>query len=104
MPTTYTPEQRQAFKESFRKTLKLHYILGAVVAPPWLAMMVMGITKTSLDRVPDFIIGAVGLWAILGTFGVLLISFDTWRCPACQCWLGRGFAPSLCPECGVELR
>ena len=34
---------------------------------------------------------------------VVLTLFRNWRCPACHKYLGRGFNPRHCQNCGVEL-
>ncbi len=35
---------------------------------------------------------------------ILVFTFQNWRCPACQKYLGKGGFPRFCPHCGVALK
>jgi hypothetical protein len=57
---------------------------------------------------PDAISGlsaesVVILMAVVGLIGTV-ITFKTWRCPACNTYLGRGMNPKICSKCGKPLQ
>jgi hypothetical protein len=41
--------------------------------------------------------------AIVLVAGLVFFSFQNWRCPACNGYLGKGWGPRFCPKCGVAL-
>jgi hypothetical protein len=40
------------------------------------------------------------IFAVLAT----IISMTSWRCPACNAYLGKGFNPKFCSKCGKLLQ
>jgi fatty acid desaturase len=48
-----------------------------------------------------------GPWAILWIAWVVfafIFSYQTWRCPACNRYLGSSTRMNFCPSCGARLR
>jgi len=48
--------------------------------------------------------GYVGLFVVVSVVVFGYWTFRNWRCPACAKYLGRGFNPRHCPNCGNKLR
>ena len=102
MQTPYTEEQKQSFKELFRQRRKRQFIL----AVPLIAVMFLGFW---LPENPDILSGAglnpsifAGVFLAL-VIGAIAFSFRNWRCPACDCYLGKTINPKFCHRCGVPL-
>ena len=97
-----TDQQRVPFRQAYalvrRRQLMIWMGWGGIV----LAFM-LGTDRESGTAfgLPD----SVTISVILGCFvaaGVL--SYRNWRCPACHKPLGKGFTPTHCRYCGIELR
>ena len=93
----YTQEQLAGFKTEFARRQKRQIAVAAVIFLGVISMMIMR------DRSP--IASPVGLTMFIGAFvAILIFSFQNWRCPACQKYLGKGGFPRFCPRCGVPLK
>ena len=98
----YTESQLAEFKEEFARRRRRQWILTAVLVLAALCSVV------AQDR-RDGSIGGLAVAAWLPIFLALVIagvvlSLRTWRCPACNGYLGKAMRLNFCPRCGVALR
>ena len=98
----YTPQQEQAFKETFSVRQRRQIFLAA----PIMALVVIFILAA--DEKAGTIFGmpmtAVAPLLFVFTIGTLVFSLKNWRCPACNRYLGKVWNPKHCHSCGVALR
>jgi hypothetical protein len=67
-------------------------IIGVVLPEDRAAGTILGLSRQ--------VVGPIFLAIVAAA---LFYSFRNWRCPACHKYLGRGFNPRHCQNCGVEL-
>lgn len=88
-----------SYGEQFRKRKTRQYLL---IVPALLAAGAIGWARERETDSPEstdpVVIGSFAVIAV-----VLGLSFFNWRCPACNQYLGKSFAPKHCPGCGVKL-
>jgi hypothetical protein len=100
-PPEYTDQQRALFKAAYarrlRKQIVLIVLLFAALAPlPFIE------DDATYFGLRGAVVGPISLVAI--AIAWVTISGRTWRCPACDKYLGRAFNPKRCRSCGIELR
>lgn len=84
-------------KQKFRKALVVQIALAVVVIGAALLFWIFQMHWGDRSFAPLIVF-------MIFAFGVLIVSLINWRCPACRKYLGRGFPPTYCPKCGVQLR
>jgi hypothetical protein len=93
----YTQEQLAGFKAEFARRQKRQFAVAAVLLLGVFFLMMMG-DKSPLES-------PVGMTLLIGGMAaILFFTFQNWRCPACQKYLGKGGFPRFCPRCGVALK
>jgi hypothetical protein len=98
----YTELQKVRFKESFARKQKRQLVVAFPVLAAFVAV-ILGQEPGSHSIYGLPVVAWVPIFAIL-IVAVLIFSSRNWRCPACDGYLGRGFHPTFCPKCGVQLR
>jgi len=97
----YTEAQKVQFKQLYA-TRRRNQLMVSIP----LVAVIIGVVVTE-DRAGGTILGlprdVVGPIFLAIVAGALFYSFRNWRCPACNKYLGRGFNPRHCQNCGVEL-
>jgi protein-S-isoprenylcysteine O-methyltransferase Ste14 len=92
----YTADQLASFRQSVAKRRQVQtLVVGSLV----IAFLLGVLFEKQLGIKSEWL--AV-LWALAVVAG-LILSFVTWRCPACGRYLGRGRV-NFCRNCGVALR
>jgi hypothetical protein len=98
----HTEQQRQSFREEFKRRRRRQIFVAIPVVGALLAMM----SASGSSKAPT----VMGLPAemVAGGFLVLMIgalafSLFNWRCPACNGYLGKSISPRFCAKCGVSL-
>ncbi len=98
----YSESQLAEIKEEFGRRRRRQWILTAV-----LVLVALG-SVLAQDRHDGSIGGlAVAVWLPIFLALVLagvVLSLKTWRCPACNGYLGKAMRLNFCPRCGVALR
>ena len=93
----YTQEQLAGFKVEFAKRQRRQLAVAAVIFAGAIATMILR------NRSP--FASPVGFTLLVAAFAAILVfSFQNWRCPACEKYLGKGGFPRFCPRCGVALK
>ena len=93
----YTQEQLAGFKAEFAKRQKRQLAVAGIIFAGAISMMILR-HRSPLES-------PVGLVLLIGAMAAILIfSFQNWRCPACEKYLGKGGFPRFCPRCGVALK
>ena len=93
----YTREQLAGFKAEFARRQKRQIAVAAIIFAGAISLMILR------NRSP--VTSPVGFVLFVGAFAAILIfSFQNWRCPACEKYLGKGGFPRFCPRCGVALK
>jgi hypothetical protein len=93
----YTQEQLSGFKAEFARRQKRQLGVAAVILAGLVSMMLLR------DRAP--LDSPVGLTVVIAAMAAIFVfTFQNWRCPACQKYLGKGGFPRFCPRCGVPLK
>jgi hypothetical protein len=92
----YTQDQLATFKQSFALKRLRQTVMGGLTIVAFLGLVLLQRTGIA-PTVP------VGVVWVLGVIGVFLFSWQNWRCPACDRYLGK-YVHAVCPRCGVALR
>ena len=98
----YTELQKVQFKESFARKQKRQIVVVFPVLAAFVAV-ILGQEPGSRSIYGIPVVAWVPIFAVL-IVAALIFSSRNWRCPACDGYLGRGFHPTFCPKCGVQLR
>jgi hypothetical protein len=101
----YTQQQKDDFVAAYAAT-KRKQIIATVLVTPLMILFTLYAGEANPKSGIAFGISAVIALPILGAAIVsyLFFTFRNWRCPACNRYLGKGFNPSFCPKCGVQLK
>jgi hypothetical protein len=92
----YRQEQLASFKSEFARRRQRQLVVGGLSAIGLL--LVLFYQGGNEWRVP------FTLFWLAGLVGVLIFSFQNWRCPACHRYLGKSSNLTFCPKCGVALK
>jgi hypothetical protein len=93
----YTQDQLAGFKTEFAKRQRRQLAVAAVIFCGAIAVMILRDRSAFETPVgPALIIAAMA--------AILVFTFQNWRCPACQRYLGKAGFPRFCPRCGVPLK
>jgi len=97
----YTVQQQNEFRQSFYKRRTRQWVVAGIVGVGFL-LRGLGINSSrgSVFGLPEAAIFAVMVTTLIGGFAFTLWN---WRCPACNCYLGRRINPKLCSGCGIML-
>jgi hypothetical protein len=97
----YTQDQSAGFKAEFARRRKRQL---AATVPFFVVVLAIAVSQ---GKKSDELFGlSPPVWipiAVLVFVGLLLFSFQNWRCPACNKYLGKNWGPRFCPKCGVAL-
>ena len=101
----YTYQQKDHFLATYAAT-KRKQITATVLFIPFMILFFLYYGAADPNSGVAFGISPVIVVSILGAAFVsyLLFTLRNWRCPACDRYLGKGFNPSFCPKCGVQLK
>jgi len=91
----YTQEQLASFKLEFARLRQRQLVVGGSFVIGSLVLLFYRHGN------PGQVL-LILLW-VIGVVGVLIFSFQNWRCPACHRYLGKGSRLTFCPKCGVAL-
>jgi hypothetical protein len=98
-------QHSDAQKAQFKQLYATRRRNQLMVSVPLVAVIILVVVTE--DRAAGTILGlsrqVVGPIFLAIVAAGLLYSFRNWRCPACDKYLGRGFNPRHCQNCGVEL-
>ena len=96
----YDDRQRHQFREEFAARRK-RQLLATVP----LLLVVVAAVVADRGNGQLFGLGATtwGPVALVYVLGLLVFSLKTWRCPACDRYLGKGIFPRFCAKCGIQL-
>lgn len=86
--------------EEFKRRQKLQLVVSLPAVVVVFAVLIMSDRGGSIAGVSCKSL-AIPAFAVL--IGVLIFSLQNWRCPACNGYLGKGFAPRFCSKCGAPL-
>ena len=93
----YTHDQLAGFKAEFARRQKRQFAVAAVIFAGAISLMILR------DRSPFE--SPVGITLLVAAMAAIMVfTFQNWRCPACQKYLGKGGFPRFCPHCGVALK
>jgi hypothetical protein len=96
----YTDQQRAAFKDVYARRFRGHLImLGLFFAA--MVPLAFADKRGTFFGVSENVLGPI---AVVVLVGAMAFSVFNWRCPACRMGLGKGFNPTHCRTCGIELR
>src|SRR5436190_3464085 len=97
-----TPAKAQAIKTEFA-TRKRKQLIATI---PFLFVILVIATA---DEAGERTLGGLPLMGVLPVAGIIFVAaviftIKNWRCPSCSKYLGKGFSPKFCPQCGVGLQ
>lgn len=99
----YTEQQKADFRQQFRVRRQRQLILAVPLVPLFVGFAVLLDERTdgTVLGVPLSVAGPAFLIFIVAA---IVFSFRNWRCPACDRYLGKGFSPKFCQQCGAPLQ
>ena len=98
---TYTHEQLEGFKAAFATRRKRQLLVTLPMIAAFLAIgLGSGAEGGDVLGIPSQVLTMA---AVVLALLLVVFSFQNWRCPACNGYLGRYWGPKYCPKCGVAL-
>ena len=95
--TERNPQVVREFKERQKKQL---WVTVPVIFG-FLVLIGLADRRVSIGGIPCSLLG-VPAFAII--IGLLIFSWQNWRCPACNGYLGKVINPRFCSKCGAALQ
>ncbi|MFC1482983.1 hypothetical protein ACFL56_01865 [Candidatus Margulisiibacteriota bacterium] len=91
--------------EDIKKEFKIRQKKQLIVTVPFFVLIIGFIFAIDGENLPFPESFAPFLLALFFGFviAIFIFSFTNWRCPACSKYLGKGFNPKFCKNCGTQL-
>ncbi|HEX4440569.1 MAG TPA: hypothetical protein VH854_10900 [Thermoanaerobaculia bacterium] len=89
----FTQQELERFQQEFARRRQRQFVAGGLTAVGVLLLVLYD------RRAMSFPLPVI--WVAM-VVGVLIFSWQNWRCPACDRYLGK-YPPRFCPKCGVPL-
>ena len=98
----YTESQLSSFKSEFARRKRNQLIAASPIIAAMIGFVLFeSELQEALSGVPQWAAISSGV-ALVGS--LLLFSWRTWRCPACDKYFGKSTSMAHCPSCGVVLK
>ena len=95
-----TPERNPRVVEEFKQRQKRQLVVTLPVVLAAFTILILADRGGSIAGVPC---SSLAIPAVAAILGLLIFSFQNWRCPACHGYLGKAMNPRFCSKCGAAL-
>lgn len=89
-----------SIQEKFKKRRRNQIIATTIFT---IVMVTFLFASDYIEAMPIATIVAIAIVIVVVVIGVGIFSFNNWRCPNCNKYLGKSLRPKFCQSCGEKL-